>query len=297
MKISIIIPTINRYSDLRNTIGYLMRQSVQDFEIIIIDQTDKDKWEDIASLSNKIVYQWFEIKSASAARNKGILLAKGEVLLFIDDDVIIEDVDFLANHLKNYEDSTVPGVAGMSLDVGQSTRDTRHKWSNDPVDGWLFFPLNYTQAAKIASGRSNNLSVRRSCALAVGGMDENYDKGAHREEADFCVRVSRKYGLLNYDPQARLVHIGNPLGGIRSWNSNRWLKAQHHFDGSLYFLFKMVPFTHLPKHIFATLLFFFYKKQVLKSPKILIMTFLRFIKGIGNGYSLYKKGPQYLSQK
>lgn len=184
----------------------------------------------------------------------------------------------------------------MSLDIGQGTRDTRHKWSYDLEDGLLFFPLNYTQAAKVGGGRSNNLSVRKSCAIAVGGMDENYDKGAHREEADFCVRVSRKYGLFNYDPQARLVHIGNPLGGIRSWNSNRWLKAQHHFDGSLYFLFKMVPVSHYPKHVLATLLFFFYKKQVLSSPKVLITTFFRFIKGLFNGYRLYKKGPKYLPQ-
>lgn len=295
MKLSIIIPTLNRYADLRNTIRDLLAQSEQDFEILIIDQTDASKRENMGGLSAKISHIYFDIKSASAARNIGIRQAKGEVLLFLDDDVIIENKDFLHNHLRHYDQADIPGVVGLPLDKGQKIRHDKHKWSENPENGWLFFPLTYAYPAKIASGRSNNLSVRKSCAVAVGGMDENYEKGAHREEADFCVRVSRRFGLFQYDPEAMLVHIGNPQGGIRSWNDNKLLKAQHHFDGAWYFVFKMVRWQDLPVHLFATLLFFFYRKPILKSPKLLLITLSRFFKGIWNGYKLSRRPPIYLT--
>ncbi|MBI2280230.1 MAG: glycosyltransferase family 2 protein [Bacteroidetes bacterium] len=96
-QISIIIPTINRYADLKNTIADLNKQSVTDFEIIIIDQTDIEIAETITG--KNIVYLHKTFKSASKARNVGLLEAKSPIVLFLDDDVIIENIYFLKAHL------------------------------------------------------------------------------------------------------------------------------------------------------------------------------------------------------
>ena len=84
--------------------------------------------------------------------------------------------------------SNIPGVFGCTFRkrVNQKVTKKRNKLSYHKSSGWLFFPQNYAYgdvvSVVIARG---NLSVRRSFAIDVGGMDENYQKGAHREEADF----------------------------------------------------------------------------------------------------------------
>ena len=240
MDISVIIPTLNRYSDLKSTLSDLFAQNFKNFEVIVIDQSDRKSFSEIECFKEcRLVYLESKEKSASLARNIGIRKSKGEVLLFVDDDVIIKDKDFLSKHYRHYRDLNVPGVIGCPLEqsLNQSPRYNRHWFSEfEEKVGWLYFPSNYGCHAFVASGRSNNLSVRRSYAISVGGMDENYEKGAHREEADFCIRIFNKYGPFLFDPQARLIHIGNKIGGIRAWNDNDYIKARHHMVGAIYFV-------------------------------------------------------------
>ena len=298
MNISIIIPTINRYSDLKNTIKYLKDQSITDFEIIIIDQSDKIIFEDLTKLDNRIIHFHTENKSASAARNQGILKSKNDILLFLDDDVIIQNTNFLHYHLLPYmEDEKLSGIFGSVLELRVNQKPTlkRHIWSHNDDWGWLFFPQNYDKFARVNSARSCNLSVRKRFAIDVGGMDENYSKGAHREEADFCFRLTKKYGSLLFSPKARLIHIGNATGGIRSWDaSKRSIHAQQHFDGALYFVFKNVALIHFGPHFISILLFFFYRKEFMKKPHLIFIAVYRLIVAIRNAIRLLLKEPKYL---
>lgn len=90
--ISIVIPTINRYSDLQNTLNDLQQQSVREYEVLIIDQTDVNDFCSIHFPQTKHLHKAF--KSASKARNVGLLEAKAPIVLFLDDDVMIENPDF-----------------------------------------------------------------------------------------------------------------------------------------------------------------------------------------------------------
>ncbi|MEM6344114.1 MAG: glycosyltransferase [Bacteroidota bacterium] len=295
-RLSIIIPTLNRYSDLRNTISYLQAQSVEDFEILIVDQTDDAGREELSSLDPRIHYFLLEEKSASAARNVGIRAAQGEILLFIDDDVIIKNPEYLANHLRNYVHPDIPGVFGCTLEQAfhRSVRQSRPKKSYHRDNGWLFFPQNYAKPAFVDSGRSNNLSVRRSVAIAVGGMDEQYEKGAHREEADFCIRVSRQFGPLFFDPEARLVHIGNAQGGIRSWQGKSVIKSRHHFVGAMYFIFNLVPLKYYPLHLWLNVRYFVLGPALRRAPWQIPTALGRLISASIEAWQKKRQGPKLL---
>lgn len=275
--ISIIIPTINRYEDLQNTLNDLSKQSIQEFEIIIIDQTDKDKSKKIAG--DKITHLHKNYKSASKARNEGLLIAKSSIILFLDDDVIIENRDFLKNHLKNYNNEpNLSGVFGCVLGLDKKIVSHLPKKVHNKHLGWMYFPKNYDKQFKIGNGISCNLSVQKKYALEIGGMDENFFKGAHREESDFCFRLSKKFGKLNYDPSTCLIHIGNPSGGIRSWDDSIGIiHSKQHMFGDWYFMFRHIPVFLYPIYSWKIIRRFILHKKLLKHFYFLPKALYRFI--------------------
>jgi glycosyltransferase involved in cell wall biosynthesis len=299
MKISVVIPTINRYDDLKESIKCLLGQKFIGYEIIVIDQTENGYPNLLGDYSNneKVKYYRSDIKSASASRNIGINKAAGEVVLFIDDDVIIDDPNFLQNHYRHYADDSIHGVVGCPLEkqLDQKVRYQRHWMSyRDQEVGWLYFPSNYGCSTFVGAGRSNNLSARRTSAINVGGMDENYIKGAHREEADFCLRLTRKFGPLFFDPTARLIHIGNKQGGIRSWNDSQYLKAEHNVVGAIYFDLKNARFKYKFEFHLATLRYFVLNKVILSRPALYLTIVKRILKSYRIARINLGKGAIYL---
>lgn len=301
--ISIIIPTINRVVELNNTIKEIFLQSFKNYEIIIIDQSIKSSLSDKKIINDKRIkfIHKPEIQSASAARNLGIKLATNDILLFLDDDIEIHSDDFLKTHNDFYSNPNIPGVFGCTLEkrVNQKVTKKRNKFSYHKSSGWLFFPQNYAYDDFVSVGRSCNLSVRRSFAIDVGGMDENYQKGAHREEADFCLRISNKYGKFVFSSKAIITHIGKATGGIRSWtNKTRILKAQHHYDGAIYFILKNIKLIDYPIHFLSLFLFFFTEKKIYMNPIFFLISIQRLIKSFFNAIVLILiTKPKYLKLK
>ena len=300
VKVSVVIPTINRYSDLENTIKYLLIQDFEGFELIVIDQSpiiDSDLYQRYENKPN-ISFIRSQLKSASASRNIGIKEAKGDILLFLDDDVIIEDVNFIRKHFRHYEDPDIPGVFGCPLELEGNQKKTyqRHWMSYLSAEaGWLYFPSNFGCNAYISVGRSNNLSVRKDYAIAVRGMDENYLKGAHREEGDFCLRIHRKYGPFLFDPKASLVHIGNPLGGIRSWNKGNYVKEQHNMEGAIYFDLRMAPIKYCLLYYHATIRYLIFNKTILMRPQLWLLASGRIIRSFVNVLKMLSSGAKYMN--
>lgn len=97
IKVSIIIPVYNVENVLKETLDYLVKQSIKRIEIICIDDGSNDKSLEILK-EYKSKYKNFKVlqqdhEGAGAARNKGIKEAKGEYLLFLDsDDIFHKDL-------------------------------------------------------------------------------------------------------------------------------------------------------------------------------------------------------------
>ena len=104
--VSIIIPIYNASTYLRDCLNSILRQTYQQLEVILIDDGSTDGsgsiCEEYASISSVIYVIHQENNGSSAARNKGIEVASGEYLYFIDADDWVEDnsVELLMSEIQ-----------------------------------------------------------------------------------------------------------------------------------------------------------------------------------------------------
>lgn len=106
-KLSVIIPTYNRLAWLQRVIEGLLSQTYQDFEVIVVDDGSNDE---IGNLVKELIskapcglsYIRQENQGAGAARNTGVKQATGDLVLFIDDDVIPAP-HLLEEHIKGHQ--------------------------------------------------------------------------------------------------------------------------------------------------------------------------------------------------
>ena len=88
--ISVIVPTYNASHTLGETIESVLAQSFSDLELIIVDDGSTDRTQDIVSeykhKDERITYVRQINSGVSAARNKGVEIAKGKYISIIDAD-------------------------------------------------------------------------------------------------------------------------------------------------------------------------------------------------------------------
>ena len=102
--LTVIIATFNRSAYLQKLLISLTRQTLRGkaFEVVLIDDGSTDDTRSLASsFSDKLnlSYYFQENSGAAAARNQGIAKARGDILVFLDDDDFAAP-DLLSEHLK-----------------------------------------------------------------------------------------------------------------------------------------------------------------------------------------------------
>ena len=102
--ISIIVPFLNSEKTLDICLKSILNQTINNYEIILIDNNSTDNSKDIAISYSKrynfIKYYNIQKRSVSIARNKGLNEAKGNIICFIDSDDVISK-DYLKIMYKN----------------------------------------------------------------------------------------------------------------------------------------------------------------------------------------------------
>jgi glycosyltransferase involved in cell wall biosynthesis len=90
--VSIIIPTYNSERTIERTVNSCLTQTYKNIEVIVIDDGSTDQTGNILKSINdsRIRYYYFENSGRSSARNKGLKLAKGKYIQFLDSDDTIE---------------------------------------------------------------------------------------------------------------------------------------------------------------------------------------------------------------
>ena len=243
--LSVVIPTCNRRESLRITLEGLARQTVpmDSFEVIVVSDGSTDGTDDmLARLTSKLPYALRTLTQAnagpSAARNRGVREASGDIIVFLDDDV--EPVPaYLARHQSHHDgDEHVAVLGRMSPDPARcAIEPVWIAWEHAKLQEiyHMFLPggTHCMDKAGPMHFYSGNASLRRRWILDVGGFDEKFTR---QEDVELAVRLARDCGVwFQFDMEADGIH--RPTRTFQSWANipaaYGKLDAQRVMDGTL----------------------------------------------------------------
>ncbi|MDD5242731.1 MAG: glycosyltransferase family 2 protein [Syntrophorhabdaceae bacterium] len=216
MKISVIIPTYQRTNFLRETLECIIEQDFpkDQYEVIIVDNA-VEPTQELIDLANSFAYPSINYVHESKnglhnARHAGAKAAKGEILVYIDDDVICPR-GWLTAMAVPYSNQEIAMVAGKVI----------LRYETDPPN-WLFQFSGILSALDLGdtscmvepyiSPVGCNMSVRKSVLFDLGGFNPDAfgDKSLINFRGDGECGLARKihdtgFGMW-YAPDAWLEH-------------------------------------------------------------------------------------------
>lgn len=183
MKITVITVAYNSASTIPDTLESVARQTYPDIEHLVIDGASRDNTVEIvrAKRNPQIRLISEPDKGIYDAMNKGLSLACGEVVGFLNSDDFYADEDVLTQVAKAFED---PSVDACFADLVYVTTDNRRV-----VRYWKSRPFKRGSFAKGWCPAHPTFYVRRSAIEKLGLFDLSYKLAA---DTEFMMRYLEK---------------------------------------------------------------------------------------------------------
>ncbi len=220
--ITVVICTRNRVESLGAAVESVLCCEYPSFDLVVVDNaSDDDATEQfVTALGDpRISFVRESLPGLAVARNAGVRAARGEIVAFTDDDVVVDRLWLHWLGRTFAEEGRVGCVTGI-VPSGelrtptQSYFEQRVSWANslarsafdvsDPPPDKPLFPF---QVGLYGTGA--NFAIRRSAVIAIGGFDEALGAGsptAGAEDIDMFVRLLMSNWRLIYEPAAIVWH-------------------------------------------------------------------------------------------
>ena len=201
--VSVIIPCYNRVDGLRQLLERLSTQECEfKYEVIAVDDGSQNPiLPQISDLIEKSPIPIYCLRKKNggpaSARNLGVEIAKGEYLILVDDDMIIEP-NFIQAHVETQQ-AVGNGLISCIFEFQIEGKTAPfHNWYNNRTTEWregfkkglkkfsedIFIPASPTNLT------TANLSVRKSDYISLGKLDSEYENPA-TEDQDFALRAQK----------------------------------------------------------------------------------------------------------
>ncbi len=196
--LSFIIPTFNEEQNIGDTIDKIVHNSgaLWPSEIIVVDNGSKDNTIKIARGRSAKTFNYPNIPVA-ALRNKGASESSGDILVFIDGDVVVtsqwgRELNEVINQLRKDPMQITGSVCGITKQPGWLEKN------------WFNPALRKKPPTYINSG---HLIVSRELFTLIHGFDEKLETG---EDVDFCERARMSGGTIVPNQRLAVIHKGYP---------------------------------------------------------------------------------------
>lgn len=193
MKISVVIPTYNRKKYIKRAIDSVIRQSYKSFEIIVIDDGSTDGTYELIKQSyssSQISLKKQKNKGVSAARNKGVKLAKGDWIAFLDsDDEWFENkLELQAREIKKSKTFMICHTNEIWIRNGIRVNQMK---KHQKYGGAIF-----KKCLDMCRISPSSVMIHRRIFDEIGLFDEDL---IICEDYDLWLRISSKYPVLYID--------------------------------------------------------------------------------------------------
>lgn len=254
IKTSIIIPTYKRKESLLRLLESLKKEVEKESEIIVVEQVFNNGKEIMQiAQKNGLNLQHFYLKEASTskAKNFGAKKAKGDFLLFLDDDVVIKK-GLINNHLKNFKNTNfrrcnrktplgckrnIGAVAGRVMTTGQKIEEDRKDVGRITFLGSFTDGFSSKIKQEVDTVIGCNACFRKDVFEKLNGFDEQFSGNAMREESDLSLRARKLGYKIIFEPKACVEHLREPSGGNRK-TEGRMKWYFDFFSNETYFFLK-----------------------------------------------------------
>jgi glycosyltransferase involved in cell wall biosynthesis len=219
MDISVIICTYNRCESLQRVLNNIKELNLPEnasCEVIVVDNNSKDDTKvavEAASAERPGFFKYvFEPRPGkSFALNRGIGLAKGEIIAFTDDDVAL-DSEWLVEIKRAFERYDCMGVGGRIIPVWDSAKPW---WYEDHgtyalMSAIVRLDLGDEPCELHIPVPGANLAYRRAVFEKYGLFREDLGRNPENmvgwEDSEFCLRLIRGSEKFMYAPKAIVYH-------------------------------------------------------------------------------------------
>lgn len=209
-KISIIVPVYNAENMIENCVNSILNQTLDDFEIILIDDGSIDKSGDICEKlqkenNNVFCYHKKNGGSASEARNYGIKVSKGEFVCFVDNDDMLPHKEILSKMYTNIISTKSDMLIGRKKLFDYIKKDQSMQHLKKTYNGK--FLLKYMIDNDVYEGTVWSNLYKKDLII---GNDLWFKNGLINEDEDFFLKIlylSKKVMILNENCYKRGTNI------------------------------------------------------------------------------------------
>ncbi len=209
--VSVVIPVFNGEKTIRETIESVLNQTLTDFELVVINDGSQDGTLDIVERIPDSRIQVFSYPNVgqSTSRNRGIEIAKGDYISFIDADDLWTP-DKLEAQLQALQANPKAGVAYSWTDWIDESSQLLGKGSYNTEQGAVFTKLLLNDF--VANG--SNVLIRRQALTEVGGFDPSVTPA---EDWDLWLRLAARYEFVAVRSPQILYRISPNSASFNVW--------------------------------------------------------------------------------
>jgi GT2 family glycosyltransferase len=196
-RVSVVVCSHNGSRTIGGTLAGLEHLAYPDYEIIVIDDGSTDQTSAIAS-KHKVTLIRTDHNGLSAARNRGMNAATGEIIAYIDDDAY-PDPHWLTYLASSFLRTEHVGIGGPNL-APPGDGAIADCVANAPGG-----PVHVLLSDEIAEHIPGcNMAYRREKLLGIGGFDPRFRVAG--DDVDICWRLQERGWTLGYAPTAVVWH-------------------------------------------------------------------------------------------
>ena len=196
--ISVVIPAHNSELVLARCLESLQKSIGCSFEIIVVDDASTDRTKRIASELGAHVVTLLNQRGPAAARNRGVCDCRGEIIAFVDSDVLVSK-NVLQQFCAQLRDESISAVFG-SYDQQPTERGYISTYKN-----LMHHHFHQRSLADVGTFWTGCGAIRRTVFEQLGGFNENFAQPCI-EDIELGMRLKKLGHMIRLSPQIQAKH-------------------------------------------------------------------------------------------